>query len=161
MRVEWVKWQDSRAVEPSWFEIADIHSTKLDALESVSEVVVIGATNRMDLLDRALLNSGRFGVVIEAGMPNPNERLEILQIHTARMPLDPDVDLAQVIPLTEGFTGADLVTLCRRASFERLQAFIAERGPAAEQQAAQFRLRTEDFLWAARAIGPGLGRASA
>jgi transitional endoplasmic reticulum ATPase len=132
--------------------------SELDALDSVSEVVVIGATNRIDLLDRALLNPGRFGVVIEAGLPSSKERLEILQIHTAHLPIDPDADLAQVIPLTDGFTGADLVTLCRRASFERLQAFIAERGPDAERHSAQFRMRTDDFLWAARAIAPGAGR---
>ena len=135
--------------------------SELDALDSFSEVIVIGATNRPDLLERALLNSSRFGVTIEVGMPNLKERLEILQIHTAHLPLDRDMDLAQVISLTEGFTGADLVTLCRRASFERLQTFIAEHGPAAEQQSAGFRIRTEDFLWAARAIAPALGRASA
>jgi transitional endoplasmic reticulum ATPase len=126
---------------------------ELDALEAVSEVIVIGATNRIDLLDRALLNAGRLGLVIELRAPNPKERLEILQIHSASLPLDPDTDLAQVIALTEGFTGADLVTLCRRASFNRLQAFIAERGPAADQQAPAFRLRTDDFLEAARALG--------
>ena len=125
---------------------------ELDALAALSEVIVVGATNRIDLLDRALLNAGRFGLVIEVKLPNPNERLEILQIHSSRLPLDPDTDLGQVIPHTEGFSGADLVTLCRRASFDRLQAFIAERGPSADQQAASFRLRTDDFLEAARAL---------
>ena len=88
------------------------------------------------------------------------ERLEILKIHAAAMPLDPSTDLTQVLPLTDGFTGADLVTLCRRASFAKLQDFIAEHGEAAEAHAGAFRLCTEDFIESARTLGTKPGSSS-
>ncbi|MCZ6749211.1 MAG: AAA family ATPase [SAR324 cluster bacterium] len=134
--------------------------SELDALGTLSEVVVVGATNRIELLERALLNPGRFGIVIELAPPSPEERLEILKIHAAALPLDPSTDLTQVLPLTDGFTGADLVTLCRRASFAKLQDFIAEHGEAAEAHAGAFRLCTEDFIESARTLGTKPGSSS-
>jgi transitional endoplasmic reticulum ATPase len=118
---------------------------EMGSLEPFSEVVVIGATNRLDLVEPALLNPGRFGFVIELQPPPPAERESILRIHTRKMPLNPDVSLNRLAALAEGFSGADLATLCQRASFERLQEFVAEHGESAEVHAGQFQVRAEDF----------------
>ena len=119
---------------------------EMGALEPFSEVVVIGATNRLDLVEPALLSPGRFSFVIEMKAPDRGEREAILRIHVNHMPLHPDVSLGRIADLTDGFTGADLAILCQRASFERLQGFIALHGQAAEAHAPQFNVRADDFL---------------
>jgi transitional endoplasmic reticulum ATPase len=89
--------------------------TELDGLEELSRVVVIGATNRPILIDPALLRPGRFDELVYVPVPDAIGRRKILGIHTARMPLAPDVDLDALAARTAGFTGADLEGLVRRA----------------------------------------------
>ncbi len=89
--------------------------TELDGLEELSRVVVIGATNRPILIDPALLRPGRFDELVYVPVPDAGGRRKILAIHTARMPLDRDVDLDAIAERTAGFTGADLEGLVRRA----------------------------------------------
>jgi transitional endoplasmic reticulum ATPase len=125
---------------------------ELGTLEPFSEVIVIGATNRLDLVEPALLNPGRFSFVIDLKPPPLEEREQVLAIHTRQIPLNPDVSLRRIAEQTDGFTGADLATLCQRGSFERLQGFIAQHGPRAETQAAQFNVRAEDFARALEAM---------
>jgi transitional endoplasmic reticulum ATPase len=125
---------------------------EMGSLEPFSEVIVIGATNRLDLVEPALLNPGRFSFVIELKPPEATEREAILGIHARDIPLHPDVSLAKIAELCAGFTGADLATLCQRASFERLQGFIALHGQNAEAHAAQFNVRSEDFMRALEAL---------
>ena len=138
---------------------------EMGALEPFSEVVVIGATNRLDLVEPALLSPGRFSFVIEMKAPDRGEREAILRIHVNHMPLHPDVSLGRIADLTDGFTGADLAILCQRASFERLQGFIALHGQAAEAHAPQFNVRADDFLRALDSLrasrGGGRGDAPA
>jgi transitional endoplasmic reticulum ATPase len=119
---------------------------EMGSLEPFSEVIVIGATNRLDLVEPALLSPGRFGFVIELKAPGLEEREAILRIHARNVPLNPDVSLRRLAEQTDGFTGAELATLCQRASFERLQGFIALHAQQAEAHAAQFNVRAEDFL---------------
>jgi transitional endoplasmic reticulum ATPase len=118
---------------------------EMGGLEPFSEVIVIGSTNRLDLVEPALLNPGRFGFVIDLLPPNRQERAEILRIHAKAIPVHPDVSLARLAEQTEGFSGAELSTLCQRAGFERLQSFIALHGGEAEAHASQFNVRMEDF----------------
>jgi transitional endoplasmic reticulum ATPase len=125
---------------------------EMGSLEPFSEVVVIGATNRLDLVEPALLNPGRFSFVIDLKPPDSTEREAILNIHARHIPLHPDVSLAKIADRSDGFTGADLATLCQRASFERLQGFIALHGPEAEAHAPQFNVRSEDFLRALESL---------
>ena len=125
---------------------------ELDGLDAFSEVVVIGATNRMDLVEPALLNPGRFSVVIELKAPDEPERLDILAIHTRKLKLDDDVNLPRLAELTAGFSAADLATLCRRASFERMQSFVSEHGEQVEALAETFRVRMEEFTCALAAF---------
>jgi transitional endoplasmic reticulum ATPase len=97
----------------------------LDGLEARGEVIVIGATNRVDALDPALRRPGRFDREIEVGVPGRAGRREILDIHTRGVPLADDVDLDRLAERTHGFTGADLealVTEAAMAALRRLQA---------------------------------------
>ena len=95
--------------------------TEMDGLERLEGVVVIGATNRPDILDPALLRPGRFDRLVYVPPPDRGARLEILKVHTRRMPLAPDVDLARIADITEGYTGADLANLCREAAILALR----------------------------------------
>jgi transitional endoplasmic reticulum ATPase len=88
---------------------------EMDGLEELHGVVVIGATNQPSLIDPALLRPGRFDELIYVPVPDFAGRLRILKIHTQRMPLAPGVDLAAIARRTEGYTGADLEDLVRRA----------------------------------------------
>ncbi len=88
--------------------------TELDGLQTLKEVIVVAATNRPDIVDPALIRSGRFDRLVYVGVPTKSGREEILQIHTRTMPLL-DVNLADLADMTEGFVGSDLESLCREA----------------------------------------------
>ena len=94
---------------------------EMDGLEELQNVVVIGATNRPNLVDPALLRPGRFDELIYVGTPDTAGRRRILAIHTKHMPLDRDVDLESLARRTERFTGADLEDLVRRAGLTALR----------------------------------------
>lgn len=89
---------------------------ELDGLEVLKDVVVIAATNRPDILDPALLRSGRFDRMLMIGPPDEVGRHEILKIHTARIPNGVDVDLEELAEMTAGYVGSDLDLLCREAA---------------------------------------------
>ena len=89
---------------------------EMDGLETGGRVVVIGATNRPTLIDPALLRPGRFGEIIYIPPPDRDARLEILRLHTARVPLAPGIDLEWLADQTQGLTGADLEGIIRRAA---------------------------------------------
>jgi transitional endoplasmic reticulum ATPase len=88
---------------------------ELDGLEALKDVVIIAATNRPDIIDPALLRSGRFDRLVMIGAPDKFGRLEILKIHTKDMPNADDVNLEELAELTEGYVGSDLAALCREA----------------------------------------------
>jgi len=94
---------------------------EMDGLEELQSVVVIGATNRPNLIDPALLRPGRFDELIYVSVPDEGGRRRILSIHTAKMPLGDDVDLDALAARTERFTGADLEDLVRRAGLFALR----------------------------------------
>lgn len=94
---------------------------EMDGLEELQSVVVIGATNRPNLVDPALLRPGRFDELVYVGVPDQGGRRRILGIHTAKMPLEEDVDLDEMAARTERFTGADLEDLVRRAGLYALR----------------------------------------
>jgi transitional endoplasmic reticulum ATPase len=93
----------------------------MDGLEELQSVVVIGATNRPNLIDPALLRPGRFDELVYVSVPDEAGRHRILEVHTAKMPLSSDVDLASIAARTERFTGADLEDLVRRAGLSALR----------------------------------------
>ncbi len=94
---------------------------EMDGLEELQSVVVIGATNRPQFVDPALLRPGRFDELIYVGVPDKAGRRRILGIHTAKMPLASDVDLDALAARTDRFTGADLEDLSRRAGLAALR----------------------------------------
>ncbi|MFW9778964.1 MAG: CDC48 family AAA ATPase [Candidatus Heimdallarchaeota archaeon] len=98
----------------------------MDGLESRGETIVIGATNRPNAVDPALRRPGRFDREIEIGVPDKNERLEILQIHTRRMPGIEDVDREKLAVITHGFVGADLAALGREAAMKKLREILPQ-----------------------------------
>ncbi|MBY8829199.1 CDC48 family AAA ATPase [Hephaestia mangrovi] len=94
---------------------------EMDGLEELQSVVVIGATNRPNLVDPALLRPGRFDELIYVGVPSQEGRRRILSIQTQKMPLAEDVDLDALAVRTDRFTGADLEDLVRRAGLAALR----------------------------------------
>jgi transitional endoplasmic reticulum ATPase len=95
--------------------------TEMDGIETLENVVVIGATNRPDILDPAVLRPGRFDRLIYVPAPDENTRLEIFKIHTRGMPLSKDVSLEQLAKMTEGYSGADIEAVCREAAMNALR----------------------------------------
>jgi len=95
--------------------------TELDGIIGLHGVVVIGATNRPDILDPALLRPGRFDDLIYVPAPDEASRLEIFKIHTKEMPLDKDVSLADLAKKASGYSGADIEALCREAAMSALR----------------------------------------
>ncbi|MEM3973437.1 MAG: CDC48 family AAA ATPase, partial [Ignisphaera sp.] len=101
--------------------------TEMDGIEALRGVVVIGATNRPDLLDPALLRPGRFDRIIYVPPPDLRARYEILKIHTRKIPLAEDVDLIELAKKTEGYSGADLEALVREAVMLALREDLTPR----------------------------------
>jgi len=89
--------------------------TEIDGLEELQDVAVIAATNRVDIIDPALLRPGRFDRHIKVDDPNEKARLEIFKVHTKKMPLGDDVNLEYLSKNTDGFVGADIEAVCREA----------------------------------------------
>jgi transitional endoplasmic reticulum ATPase len=94
---------------------------EMDGIEDLSNVIVIGATNRPDMLDPALMRPGRFDRIVYVPVPEKDGRHKILEIHTKNMPLDKSVDLKRISEDTEGYTGADLESLAREAAMLALR----------------------------------------
>jgi transitional endoplasmic reticulum ATPase len=89
--------------------------TEMDGLEILTNVVVIGATNRPDIIDPALLRPGRFDRILYVSPPDRDSRLQILKIHTKKKPLAEDVSIEKLADKTDGYTGADIASLSSAA----------------------------------------------
>jgi transitional endoplasmic reticulum ATPase len=113
--------------------------TELDGLEEMGDVMVIGATNRPDMIDPALIRSGRFDRLVMIGEPDEEGREEILKIHTRDSPLAPDVSLREIAEITDGYVGSDLESIAREAAIEALR----EDGDATEIEMRHFRKAME------------------
>ena len=101
--------------------------TSMDGMEDMEGVIVMGATNRPDILDPALLRSGRFDRLIFVGPPGKDGRKDIFKVHTKDMPLHPDINLDDLAARTEGFTGADIEGICREAGIIALRKDIGAK----------------------------------
>jgi cell division protease FtsH len=114
--------------------------TEMDGFESAQAVVVIGATNRPEILDPALLRPGRFDRRVAVQPPDKAGRQKILEVHTRSMPLDDDVDLEALAATTPGMVGADLANLANEA------ALLAARRSHDKVQMADFTDSLEKLL---------------
>jgi transitional endoplasmic reticulum ATPase len=101
----------------------------MDGLAGRGQVIVIGATNRVDDVDEALRRPGRFDREIEIGVPDVDGRLEVLHIHTRSMPIEEDVDIVSLAAKTHGFVGADLSALAREAAMQALRRVLPHVDP--------------------------------
>ena len=99
--------------------------TEMDGLEDLRGVVVIGATNRPDIIDEALLRPGRFDRLLEVPLPDNDAIKDILKIHIAKKPVDKTVDLDKLVELTKGYSGADLAALVNTAAISAIKEYIA------------------------------------
>ncbi|HHI30640.1 MAG TPA: AAA family ATPase, partial [Candidatus Methanoperedenaceae archaeon] len=102
--------------------------TELDGLETLEDVIIIGATNRPDIIDPALLRTGRFDRMVLLEAPAKKGRMEIFRIHTKEMPLSEDVDFEELTEVTDGYTGADIESVCRETVMLALREDINAKG---------------------------------
>jgi transitional endoplasmic reticulum ATPase len=114
--------------------------TEMDGIEELKGVVVLAATNRLDLVDPAILRSGRFDLIFELPAPDEQTRLEIFRIHTKDKPLSEEVDLKELAKQTDGRTGSDIEFIARKASMFAVRQYI-EDGPPSEKARADRPLR--------------------
>ena len=119
--------------------------TEMDGFQTNTGVIVLAATNRADILDKALMRAGRFDRQIEVGLPDVKEREEIFEVHLRPLKLDPELDRSFLARQTPGFSGADIANVCNEA------ALIAAR------HNKKF-ISKEDFLAAIDRIVGGLER---
>lgn len=119
--------------------------TEMDGFQTNAGVIVLAATNRADILDKALMRAGRFDRQIDVGLPEVNERKEIFDVHLKKLKLDPNLDREFLAKQTPGFSGADIANVCNEA------ALIAARGNKKH-------VSKEDFLAAIDRIIGGLER---
>ncbi len=133
--------EGSRAVE----RVVNQILTEMDGLEELDGVVVIGATNRPDILDPALLRPGRFDRLVYVRPPEKQSRIAIFRIHVKDMPLAEDVDLEELAEITEGYVGADIEAVCREAVMLALREDMQTE-----------RIEMKHFLQAIRKIKPSI-----
>jgi len=134
--------------------------TKIDGVESLNNILVIGMTNRKDLIDEAILRPGRLELHVEIGLPDEGGRLEILQIHTKKMKmndlLDSDVNLEELSKMAKNYTGADLENLVKLSSTYALNQGINLK--TGEVDVKTFRkISMRDFEMAYKEIKPMFG----
>jgi transitional endoplasmic reticulum ATPase len=130
--------------------------TEMDGLEILTNVVVIGATNRPDIIDPALLRPGRFDRILYVAPPDRDSRLQILKIHTKKKPLAEDVNIEQLADKTEGYTGADIASLSSAAVMISLREHISKypNPKEAENQTQGLKINMKHFEDAMKKIRP-------
>jgi transitional endoplasmic reticulum ATPase len=101
--------------------------TEMDGLEDLKGVVIIGATNRPDILDEALLRPGRFDRMLEVPIPDKEARKQIFLIHTGKKPLDADVKMEKLVDMTDGMTGADIAAFVNAAAMSAIKEHIESK----------------------------------
>jgi transitional endoplasmic reticulum ATPase len=132
--------------------------TELDGLEELKDVVVIATTNRLDIVDSALLRPGRFDRLLKVPLPDFEARKDIIKIHLKGKPLDKDVDIAKLADKTEGHSGADLAALCNTAVMLVIKKHIKKNNTEEQIKKGIKKLRVTmaDLLAALEKLKPGL-----
>ncbi|MFH1287499.1 MAG: CDC48 family AAA ATPase [bacterium] len=121
--------------------------TEMDGIEELKGVIVLGATNRLDIIDPAILRSGRFDLLLKLPMPSENDREKIFKIHTKNKPLADDLELKPLIKQTKDKTGADIEFICQRASMLAIREYIDERRTTNDEIRLEKRHFEEAVKW--------------
>jgi transitional endoplasmic reticulum ATPase len=124
--------------------------TEIDGLEELHNVLIIGATNRLDIVDEALLRPGRFDRIIE--VPNPDEkgRQHIFEIHTKKKPLASDVKISEIVKLTDNFSGAEIAAVTNRAAIAALKRYVS----AKSENVKEIKITQQDLIDAVDKVRP-------
>jgi len=128
--------------------------TELDGLEELQGVSVIAATNRLDIIDPALLRPGRFDRLIYVPPPDLEARKSILRIHTRRKPLGPDVNLDRLAERLENYTGAEIAAICSQAAMAALKEFVEKHGGIKEEKINELVINSRHFEEAIEKVSP-------
>ena len=124
--------------------------TEIDGLEELHDVLIIGATNRLDIVDDALLRPGRFDRIIEVPKPDIKGREQIFKIHTKNKPLAEDIDISKIVELTNGFSGAEMSAIANRAAISALKRYVGGKS----KNVKDIRISQKDILDAIEKIKP-------
>jgi transitional endoplasmic reticulum ATPase len=119
--------------------------TEMDGIEELRGVVVLAATNRIDMIDPALLRPGRFDLLLKMPVPDESARLEIFRVHTRGKPISDDVDLKRLAQMTEGKVGAEIEFMCKKASLLAIQDFIQIEGEQKKKDYSKLKISMNHF----------------
>lgn len=130
--------------------------TELDGIEELEDVVVIAASNRPDMIDKAILRPGRLDRKVKVPVPDLEAREEIFRIHLEGTPLE-DVDIEDLAEMTEGFTGSDIESVTREASMLAMRDYMKGNDPENLEKNMDALKLTQDYLRrAVEKVGPSL-----
>jgi len=124
--------------------------TEIDGLEELNNVLIIGATNRLDIVDEALLRPGRFDRIIK--VPNPDEkgRQHIFEIHTKKKPLANDVKIPEIVKITDDFSGAEIAAVANRAAIAALKRYVSSKS----KNVKEIKITQQDLIDAVDKVRP-------
>ena len=128
--------------------------TEIDGLEELHNVLIIGATNRLDIVDPAILRPGRFDRIIEVPLPDAKGRSNIFKIHTKKKPLAKDVDLEKIVERTDGFSGAEIAAIANRAGITALKRYVNGKSSSVKE----IEITQNDLMDAIRKVKPKISR---
>jgi len=128
--------------------------TEIDGLEELHNVLIIGATNRLDIVDPAILRPGRFDRIIEVPLPDAKGRSNIFKIHTKKKPLAKDVDLEKIVERTNGFSGAEIAAITNRAGIAALKRYVNGKSSSVKE----IEITQNDLIDAIRKVKPKISR---
>lgn len=120
--------------------------SEVDGIEELKGVLVLGATNRLDILDPAVLRPGRFDEVVEIPIPNEEDRKEIFEIHLRNKPLSPRIVLDDLVSKAEGFSGADIAGACHKAALTALRRVVKQGGGEKADKRIRLQITKADLL---------------
>ncbi len=133
--------------------------SKMDGVDQLNNILIIGMTNRIDLIDEALLRPGRFGVLMKISLPDEHGRYQILNIHTAKIRnngvMDPDVDIKELARLTKNFSGAAISELVKSATSFAFNRHVKVGAMAGiSEDVKDLRVNADDFANALEEVQP-------
>jgi transitional endoplasmic reticulum ATPase len=119
--------------------------TEMDGVEELKGVTILGATNRKDLIDPAVLRSGRFEFLVNIPRPDAATRAEIFAVHMKGRPVDSAIDKKSLAEATDGFSGADIESLCREAAMAAMRRFIDQFGEESKGDYSKYKVTKDDM----------------